>query len=79
MKILKFKTNINSGDDVQTLSRYLDNEQSISKWNVDTESDENLLSVSGELLEPVTVKKLVHEAGYEAEVLRVQGIGGGDM
>lgn len=79
MKILKFKTNINCGDCVKKVTPYLDQEESISKWNVDTETPDKILSVSGEELQPNTVKKRVEEAGFKAEVIRVQGVGGGDI
>lgn len=79
MKILKFKTNINCGGCVKSVTPYLDGEESISKWQVDTDNPDKVLSVSGEELEPHVVKKLVEKAGFKAEVLRVQGIGGGDL
>ena len=79
MKILKFKTNINCGDCVKSVTPYLDAEESISKWQVDTSIPDKILSVSGEELEPHKVKSLVEKAGFKAEVVRVQGIGGGDL
>lgn len=79
MKILKFKTNINCGGCVKSVTPYLDGEEAISKWQVDTSSPDKILSVSGEELEPHKVKSLVEKAGFKAEVVRVQGIGGGDL
>ena len=79
MKILKFKTNINCGDCVNKVTPYLDKEESISKWQVDTDSKDKILSVSGEELDPAKVKNLVEEAGFKAETVRVLGIGGGDI
>lgn len=79
MKILKFKTKINCGDCVKSVTPYLVGEESISKWQVDTSSRDKILSVSGEELEPHVVKSLVEKAGFKAEVVRVQGIGGGDL
>lgn len=79
MKILKFKTNINCGDCVKKVAPILDGEESISKWQVDTESKEKILSVSGEEVEPSKVRNLVEKAGFKAEPVRVLGIGGGDI
>ena len=79
MKILKFKTNINCGDCVKSVTPYLDGEKAVSKWQVDTNSPDKILSVSGEELEPHKVKSLVEKSGFKAEVVRVQGIGGGDL
>jgi copper chaperone len=48
-------------------------------WKVDTKTPDKILSVSGNEIEPHHVKNLVEEAGFKAEVLRVQGIEGGDI
>ena len=79
MKILKFKTNINTEADVAKLAPLLDKEESISKWDVDTASEEKVLSVSGENLLLQKVENAIQEAGFEAETLRVLGIGGEDL
>lgn len=79
MKILKFKTNIDKEDGVKAVAPYLDKEASISRWNIDTAHSENILSVSGEELEPHTVRIQVEKAGFKVEAVRVQGIGGGDL
>ena len=76
MKILKFKTNINSTDDVTKVTPHLDKEESISNWDIDTESEDKVLSVAGINLNPQKVEDAVQAAGFEAEVLRVLGIGG---
>lgn len=79
MEILKFKTNINCGGCVKTVTPYLDSEKSISKWSVDTESRDKILSVSSHDVDPQKVKNLVEQAGFMAEVVRVVGANGGDL
>lgn len=79
MKIIKFKTNINCGGCVSGVAPFLDGSEKISNWQVDTESSDKILSVAGEQIEPHQIKELVRKAGFQAEVLRVQGIGGGDL
>lgn len=79
MKILKFKSNINCGDCVKEVSQYLDNEESISKWQVDTDTPEKLLSVSGEDVDPQRIENLVKKAGFKAEMVRVIGAGGSEL
>jgi copper chaperone len=79
MKILKFKTNIENQESLNQVSSLLDQEEAISKWKVDTEDNDHLLSVSGYDLEPDIVKALVERAGYRAELIRVLGIGGEDV
>ncbi len=79
MKIIKFKTNINCGGCVATVTPFLNESGFISNWQVDTNSPDKVLTVSGEGIEPQQIQNLVEEAGFKAEVLRVQGIGGGDI
>lgn len=79
MKILKFKTNINCGDCVNKVTPFLDREDSISKWQVDTQSKGKILSVSGEELDPQKVINAVEKAGFKAEMERVLGIGGEEI
>jgi len=79
MEILKFKTNIGSKEDVSKVAPQLDKLTNISKWDVDTEIEEKVLSISGKDLNPQKVVNAMQEAGFEAEILRVLGIGGEDM
>jgi len=79
MKILKFTTNIENGEMLDTLAPFLDQEKRISQWNLDTESPEKILSVSGEELTPDLIVKAVESAGFDAKTIRVQAIGGHDL
>ena len=79
MKILKFKTNIDSQEAVNKIAPGLDQEETVSKWQVDTNTDENILSVSGENLNPQKVENAVQEAGFNIELLRVLGVDGEDL
>lgn len=79
MKIIKFKTNMNCEGCVAGVAPFLDGSENISSWQVDTENPDKVLSVAGEQIEPGQIKVLVQKAGFEAEVIRVQGIGGVDL
>lgn len=79
MKIIKFKTNIKCGGCLATVTPFLNRVDFISNWQIDTNSPDKVLTVSGEGIEPQQIQDLVGEAGFKAEVLRVQGIGGGDI
>jgi copper chaperone len=79
MEILKFKTNVTSSQEVSALSPFLNEESAISRWKLDTESPDKVLSVSGHELDPQRVKNLVEKAGYKAEVIQVLGAGGVDL
>lgn len=79
MEIMKFKTNISSEEAVSAVAPYLDNTTDIRKWKVDVNSPNKILSVSGEDLYPSLVEKAVQQAGFQAEIVRVIGIGGEDI
>ncbi|MBK0403873.1 heavy-metal-associated domain-containing protein [Adhaeribacter sp. BT258] len=69
MKDLKFKTNINCGGCVASITPFLNKAEGITEWNVDTTNAQKVLTVSTEKLNEAEVIKLVQEAGYKAEKL----------
>lgn len=79
MKILKFKTNIQSQAMLDKLSDILDKEELISKWNLDLESTDKILSISGEEITPEVITRSVKQAGFEAEMIHIHAIGGHDL
>ncbi|MBC3539956.1 copper chaperone [Rufibacter sediminis] len=76
MEILKFKTNLSGQEEVAKVAPLLDKIETISEWQVDTQSSENVLSISGKNLDPQRVENALAEAGFTAEILRVLGIDG---
>ena len=69
MKTLKFKTNVNCGGCVATVTPHLNQIKGIGKWNVDTSNPMKVLTVeASELLPEVIIEKL-KEAGYKAELM----------
>lgn len=79
MKTLKFKTNIKCGGCVATVTPYLNQVGSIEDWQVDTQSPDKILIISGAHVDPQRVINLVQQAGFKAEVLQVAGTTGGDL
>lgn len=79
MEILKFKTNIKCGGCIATVTPFLDKEESIQNWQVDTSSADKVLTISGHDVNPQKVKNVVEKAGFKAEVIQVAGIGGKDL
>ena len=79
MEILKFKTNIDGQEAASKVAPFLDGEESISKWHVDTDHEARLLSISGVDVDPQRVENAVEQAGFKAELVRVLGIGGHDL
>lgn len=66
MKKAVFKTNINCAQCVAKVTPYLEQAESIEKWEVDTNDKDKLLKVSGNSVDITEVKRLIEEAGYEA-------------
>ena len=70
MKIVRFKTNINCSGCVATVTPFLNKEESIDNWQVDTTGKDKILRVQGQDVNPQQVKKLVEQAGFKAEELQ---------
>ena len=79
MEIIKFKTNVESREALAKIAPFLDKEEGISRWNIDTESAERVLSVSGTDLSAGAIERAVEQAGYKTEIIRVIGLSGGDL
>jgi copper chaperone len=79
MEILKFKTNIQSADDLEKVSPLLDKEESFHLWKLDTGTSGNILNVSTKEPDPQLVINLLQQAGYEAEFIQAFGAGGAGL
>ncbi|GAB3833981.1 copper chaperone [Pontibacter rugosus] len=79
MEVIKFKTNVENEEALSRVAPYLDKEESISRWKLDTGSTENILSVSGTDLDSQKIENVVQQAGFKAEIIRVIGISGKDL
>lgn len=79
MKILKFKTNIKCDGCVAQVTPLLNGESTIGQWEVDTADADKVLTVSGHEVDPQRVQNLVNQAGFRADLMRVAGVGGGDL
>lgn len=64
MTTYKFKTNINCGSCISKATPHLNEEQSIEKWEVNTNTADKVLTVSGENLTKEKVKEVVEKAGF---------------
>jgi copper chaperone CopZ len=69
MKTYKFKTNINCGGCIKSVTPYLD-ELKDTEWTVDTNDKRKVLEVKTEDLSEQEIIDKVHEAGYEAQPLK---------
>ena len=75
MKSYKFKTNINCGGCINSVTPYL-NELKDAEWNVDTNDKRKVLEGKSNTLTEKEIIDKVHEAGYEAKPLKSGILGG---
>ena len=64
MKILKFKTNIQSISGVDTVSNFIDRFKEVVNWEVETSNSENILTVRGNIT-AARVVGAVRRAGFQ--------------
>ena len=67
METLKFKTTINCGSCVAKVTPVLDNQEDISKWEVDTENPDKILTVQGADIDEADLVKSLQKIGFKAE------------
>ncbi|MBO3700576.1 heavy-metal-associated domain-containing protein [Roseivirga sp. E12] len=65
MKKAIYKTNINCGGCIATVTPFMEKAKSVEEWSVDTDSKIKLLTVSGTNLDKIEVEALVKSAGFE--------------
>jgi hypothetical protein len=65
MKTLNFKTNINCVSCVAKVTPYLDSDNSIEAWQVDTNSLDKILSVKGDIVSATVIKEIIASAGFK--------------
>ena len=69
METLKFKTTINCGGCVATVTPHLNQIKGIEKWSVDTTNPQKILTVEASGLRPEVIVEKLKVAGYKAELL----------
>jgi copper chaperone len=79
MELLKFKTTVTTAEDVARVAPALNRLPAVVKWEIAAEAEPHVLSVSGHDLDPQQIENMLREAGFQAELLRVLGVGGDDL
>lgn len=67
METLKFKTNIQCGGCIATVTPFLDNLPHIGDWEVDTTKPDKVLTIQTDHLQGFEVIAVLKSAGYRAE------------
>jgi len=70
MKVLQFKTNINCGSCIRSVTGFLEEVPGLIKWEVNTENADKILTVEGNDLEARQIVEAVEEAGFDATPLK---------
>ncbi len=65
MTTQKYKTNLNCGSCVAAVKPHLDSDPNISRWSVDTNDPNKVLTVEGKNVSVQTVERHVSEAGFK--------------
>ena len=70
MTSLTFKTNINCGSCVRSVTGFIEEVKGIDHWEVDTENPDKILTVKGDVALKAVVEA-VEDAGYDIEPIEV--------
>ena len=69
MNTLKFKTNVNCGGCIATVTPHLNQIKGIEKWSVDTSNPMKVLTVETSDLDPDVIVETLKNAGYKADLM----------
>tara|TARA_R110002073_G_scaffold293194_2_gene458763 strand:+ start:40228 stop:40440 length:213 start_codon:yes stop_codon:yes gene_type:complete len=69
MKTLKFKTNINCGGCVSKVTPFLDKQEGVDNWEVDTNNPDKILTIQSNGATEDEVRTTLQKVGFKAESL----------
>jgi len=69
METLKFKTSINCGGCIATVTPFLNQVKGIEKWSVDTSNPMKILTVETDNIQPEVIIETLKKAGYQADLM----------
>ncbi|BBE19892.1 hypothetical protein AQPE_4080 [Aquipluma nitroreducens] len=69
METLKFKTNVNCGGCIATVTPHLNQVKGIVKWSVNTSNPLKVLTVESTGLDPEVIIETLKSAGYKADLM----------
>jgi copper chaperone CopZ len=69
-KNIQFKTTLNCGGCVAKVKSDLDNNVGIRQWDVDTNSNEKILTVESEGITEDEIVAIIKSKGFNAELIR---------
>lgn len=72
MATLKFKTNINCGNCIRSVTPFLNEIDNVETWKVDTENPDKILTVEGDEVTSEEVTNAIKKAGFDAQAVGKQ-------
>ncbi|WP_340156074.1 heavy-metal-associated domain-containing protein [uncultured Winogradskyella sp.] len=69
MKTLKFKTNINCGGCVSKVTPFLNKQEGVESWEVDTANADKILTIESNGATEEDVKATLQKIGFKAELV----------
>ncbi|WP_341227395.1 heavy-metal-associated domain-containing protein [uncultured Arcticibacterium sp.] len=69
MKELQFKTNINCGNCIKTVTPFLNQLDEVDQWKVDTENPYKILTIEGDDITSEVIVNTLEKAGFKGEVI----------
>lgn len=66
MTTFKFKTNINCGNCIRSVTPFLNELDNVESWKVDTENPDKLLTVESDDDSPAEILDAIEKGGFEA-------------
>jgi len=70
MTTFKFKTNINCGSCIRSVTPFLNELDSVEEWKVDTEDPNKILTVESDGGDASEILDAISESGFSAEELK---------
>jgi len=70
MKTITYKTNINCGSCIKSVTRFLNELDNVDEWKVDTDNPEKILTVEIDDEDSNIVLEAVKAAGFEIEEMK---------
>jgi len=65
MRILRFKTNIESNQSVACISNFIDRMNGVKNWEVDLKSPDKVLTIRGTMQRSTSMVRKASNAGYQ--------------
>jgi copper chaperone len=69
MATLKFKTTINCGNCIRTVTPFLNDLAGVQSWHVDTDNPDKILTVETDHLTADLIIETVEDVGFDAKMI----------